>query len=207
MPADQCPALRLAGDTATRLHGGITLQPASQPARSYLQSQLPQVSEYLPNTLTGSPFCFHTMLRNLPLSHPITRKDSAPSRKWAWRKNHSYRFPCHTAGDGGIIPGWWPLGSWAGRQWAGAQRWWAPTLQACVALGTSAYPTCLLTLPRVLPAGPQCLSLEAEPSAEACRRQCLWNVFSRHICCCITSQLKGQFRIWPEITGYPPMDR
>lgn len=39
MPEDQCPALRLADDTAMRPHGGITLQPASQPASTLLLTE------------------------------------------------------------------------------------------------------------------------------------------------------------------------
>lgn len=206
---------------------GITWPPASQPASTFLLTEsaaLEQActqsicSHSLPSTLGGSPFCSHKTLRKLPLTHPVSGKGSAPAKKGLGERTVATgRLDCCAAstatqqGTEATSPdGGWPSGSWVGPQWAGAWRWWPSTLQAREALGPSTCPACPLTLPRVLPVGPQCLSFGAGPSwqrLEVCGRQCLWDVFSRCFCCCFTSQFKGWFQTWPKIPGHPPMGR
>ena len=109
------------------------------------------------------------------MTHPITWKDSAPSRQRTWKKNCAYRqtwlathhrLTCNRGTEASAPDG--------GTQGAGQVSSRHPPCRSVKHGGPSA---CPLTLPRALPARPQ-----AHPSwalrrqAGACERQHLWGV-------------------------------
>lgn len=165
------------------------------------QSQLPQTS---PAPKVSAPTASPVLsgppsVPTQPLTHPMTRKGSAPSRKRAGGRTmatgRQHCYAAQTAMQQGmeepsqmVALGW--CSEVVGTQLAGP-----------CGTGPSAQPTCLLTLPSALPVGPQLAE------GGGLWRRCLQDVFSRCFRCLFTSQLKGQFQTWPGIPGHPLVGR